>query len=80
MFTSRVTGKEKGWPASEIVEQINLIRAEAAARGSTAGEPSGHIHFSMKALMENTGGIADALKELYREPALPPTSATNRRQ
>ena len=66
MFTSRVTGKEKGWPADEIVEQVKLIRAEAAARGSTIGEPSGHIHFSMRALMDNTGGIADALKELYR--------------
>ncbi len=66
MFTSRVTGQEKGWPAGEIVEQVKLIRAEAAARGSSIGEPSGHIHFSMRALMDNTGGIADALKELYR--------------
>ena len=61
LYTSRVTGGEKSWPASEVVEQIKLIRAQPGA--------SGAIHFSAKALMKNTGGIADALKEVYREPA-----------
>ncbi len=27
LYTSRVTGKDKGWPTSEIVEQIRLARA-----------------------------------------------------
>lgn len=64
LYTSRVTGKPKGWPSREVVDQIELVRQ---AQGST-----GVIHFSMKALMQNTGGIADAVKALYREPALVP--------
>jgi uncharacterized lipoprotein YddW (UPF0748 family) len=63
-YTSRVTGAAKGWPASEIVEQIKLTRAEKGA--------SGNVHFSMKALVKNTGKVADALKEVYSEPALVP--------
>jgi uncharacterized lipoprotein YddW (UPF0748 family) len=71
LYTSRVTGKDKGWPASEIVEQIKLERGQAGA--------SGQIHFSMRALMNNTGGIADALKQVYREPAkVPRTPSFNR--
>jgi uncharacterized lipoprotein YddW (UPF0748 family) len=61
LYTSRVTGKDKGWPASEIVEQIKLARAQPGA--------SGQIHFSARALVNNTGGIADALKAVYTEPA-----------
>jgi uncharacterized lipoprotein YddW (UPF0748 family) len=74
MFTSRVTGSGKGWPDGEIVEQIKLVRSQAASLGSRAGEPSGHIHFSMRALVDNTGGIADALKAIYTEPALVPAT------
>jgi uncharacterized lipoprotein YddW (UPF0748 family) len=71
LYTSRVTGKEKGWPASEVVEQVKLTRAQPGA--------SGHIHFSMRALMNNTGGIADALKSVYTEPAkVPPMPSSNR--
>ncbi len=65
-YTSRVTGAAKGWPASEIVEQIKLTRAEKGA--------GGNVHFSMKALMKNTGKVADALKEAYAEPALVPAT------
>jgi uncharacterized lipoprotein YddW (UPF0748 family) len=61
LYTSRVTGKDKGWPASEIVEQIKLARAQPGA--------SGQIHFSARALVNNTGGIADALTAVYTEPA-----------
>lgn len=64
LYTSRVTGKPKGWPAQEVVNQVKLVRQ---SDGST-----GVIHFSMKALMHNTGGIADAMQELYQEPALVP--------
>lgn len=41
-------------PAQEIVNQIELTRK------GTAGTP-GHIHWSMKALLSNQGGIADKL-------------------
>jgi uncharacterized lipoprotein YddW (UPF0748 family) len=65
-YTSRVTGADKGWPASEIVKQIKLTRAQKGA--------SGNVHFSMKALRGNTGGINDALKGVYAEPALVPAT------
>jgi uncharacterized lipoprotein YddW (UPF0748 family) len=45
-------------PAREIVKQIALTR-----RGT---DRPGHIHWSMKALMQNRGGVADLLKrEVY---------------
>jgi uncharacterized lipoprotein YddW (UPF0748 family) len=61
---SRVTGLEKGWPAEEIAEQVRVTRRTAGA--------SGNIHFSMKPLLHNMGGVADALKSVYSEGALPP--------
>jgi uncharacterized lipoprotein YddW (UPF0748 family) len=63
LYTSRVTGAEKGWPAKEVADQIALTRETGA---------NGAVHFSMKALMKNTGGIADELKRVYAEPALVP--------
>ena len=66
LYTSRVTGEAKGWPAGEIVEQIKLTRKQPGATGT--------IHFSMKALLHNTGGVADALKQVYPEPALVPAT------
>ena len=53
----------KGWPASEIVEQIKMTRQLSAA---------GHIHWNMGALMRNKGGIADELRHVYSQPALVP--------
>ena len=58
LFTNRVTGKSNGWPADEILEQIKLTRAEAVRPGSPQAGATGHIHFSMHALIENSGGIA----------------------
>jgi uncharacterized lipoprotein YddW (UPF0748 family) len=63
---SRVTGKEKGWPASEIADQIKATRAQAGA--------TGNIHFSMKAFMDETRGVAKELFPLYEAPALVPAS------
>ncbi|QDU18764.1 glycoside hydrolase family 10 protein [Urbifossiella limnaea] len=63
LYTSRVTGADKGWPATEVAEQIGLTRKTGA---------NGAVHFSMKALMKNTGGVADELKRVYAEPALVP--------
>jgi uncharacterized lipoprotein YddW (UPF0748 family) len=65
LYTSRVTGAEKGWPAKEVADQIELTRNQHA---------DGVIHFSMKALMRNAGGVADELKKIYAEPALVPES------
>jgi uncharacterized lipoprotein YddW (UPF0748 family) len=63
---SRVTGKEKGWSASEIGDQILATRAQAGA--------TGNIHFSMKPLMNNAGGVSEALAKVYDEVALVPAS------
>lgn len=63
---SRVTGTEKGWPAEEIADQVRATRAQKGA--------TGNIHFSMKPLLRNTGGVADALKKVYAEVALVPAS------
>ena len=64
LYTSRVTGAAKDWPSQEIVEQIKITRRNPATNGN--------IHFSMHALLHNTGGIADALKQVYAEPAVVP--------
>lgn len=50
----------------EIVEQIEIIRA----RGNKA---TGHVHFSMAAVMRN-GALVDLLKSAYATPALVPAS------
>jgi uncharacterized lipoprotein YddW (UPF0748 family) len=52
----------KNWPASEIVRQIAITRQQGA----------GHIHWNMGALMRNKGGVNDALRTQYDQPALPP--------
>jgi uncharacterized lipoprotein YddW (UPF0748 family) len=51
-------------PANEIVEQIKVTRSQIA-------EP-GNVHFSMRSILNNSGGKADALKSIYAEPALVP--------
>jgi uncharacterized lipoprotein YddW (UPF0748 family) len=65
-YTSRATARDRGWSAEEIVEQVKVTRRQEGA--------TGNIHFSMKALMRNAGGVADALKAVYAEPALVPAS------
>lgn len=67
LYTSRVTGAAKGWEPKEVADQIGVTRK----RKDTAGA----VHFSAKALVKNTGGIADELKKVYTEPALVPASA-----
>jgi uncharacterized lipoprotein YddW (UPF0748 family) len=64
LYTSRVTGKEKGWNAKEVADQITLTRKRP--------DTTGVVHFSMKALVNNTGGVADELAKVYAEPALVP--------
>ena len=66
LIPSRVTGTDRGWPAGEIADQIKATRAQPGATGD--------VLFSMKPLLRNTGGIADALRAVYAEPALVPAS------
>ncbi|OWK35045.1 glycoside hydrolase family 10 protein [Fimbriiglobus ruber] len=66
LYTGRVTGTAKGWPAKEIVDQIEITRTRPDATGA--------IHFSAKTLVRNAGGVADELRKVYASPALVPAS------
>ncbi|MBK1790304.1 glycoside hydrolase family 10 protein [Persicirhabdus sediminis] len=65
--TSRINSTaDPGRPASEIVNQVSYSR-------SIGRNYVGHIHWSVKALMENRGGISSQLsKNMYTTPALVP--------
>ena len=61
----RVRADAQNWPPGEIVDQIALTRANAGA--------TGNVHFSMRSLMSNRGGVADAIQQrAYTTFALPP--------
>lgn len=65
--TSRINSSDDpGRPASEIVNQLNLTR--------TVGRNwVGHVHWSMKSLMENRGGVSSSLERgFYADAALVP--------
>ncbi len=67
LFTSRIDDSAKSWEAEEIIRQIGLTRANPGA--------SGHIHFSMIALLQDRRGIATRLKSgPYASPALIPAT------
>lgn len=65
--SSRINSSEDpGRPASEIVNQVSLTR-------SVGKNYVGHVFWSMKSLMNNRGGVSNALvKNFYQEPALVP--------
>ena len=65
--TTRINSSEDpGRPTSEIINQIGLSR-------KIGRNWVGHIHWSMKGLMENRGGISTALAKVYTQPvAVPP--------
>ncbi len=66
-YTSGVGADYGDWPIDEILNQIQVTRSRG---GST-----GNVHFSMRALMGNWKGLADALAGgLYATPALVPAS------
>ncbi len=67
-FTSRVDdGSKTEWAADEVVRQIEATRAQDGA--------SGNIHFSIKAVAADRGGVATKLREgVYAKPALVPAS------
>ncbi len=52
--------------AAEILNQIRLTRQQPGA--------SGNVHWSVKSLLQNKGGVADRLQEIYAAPALVPAS------
>lgn len=69
LFTSRVIqGRSRPqWDASVITRQIGMARADPLA--------SGHVHFSMEALLTNPDDLVTRLAATtYREPALVPAS------
>ncbi|HKW10498.1 MAG TPA: family 10 glycosylhydrolase [Gemmatimonadaceae bacterium] len=75
LFTMRVDSRYDPWPADEIAEEVDTLRA---ARRGTA-ESLGHIHFRMRTLSAHLGTDAmtfgDLLHtEVYAQPALPPAS------
>ena len=65
LFTSQVA---RSWPAREVLDQVDVLRSRAAVA-------SGHIHFSMVALMQDRQGLATALRQgAYAQPALVPAT------
>ncbi|MEI8158106.1 MAG: family 10 glycosylhydrolase [Burkholderiales bacterium] len=71
LFTSKIAASDAdakaAWSPEEIVNQIATVRSRAPG--------SGHVHFSMVALMQNRQGVADTLRtQTYRTPALVPAS------
>jgi uncharacterized lipoprotein YddW (UPF0748 family) len=69
LFTSRIgaAAPTKSYLPEEVLKQIAVTRSRPAA--------TGHVHFSMAALMENRQGITDQLKTVhYGQPALVPAT------
>ena len=72
--TSRINSSDDpGRPASEITRQVDLSR-------SIGRNWNGHAHWSVKALMQNRGGVSSSLsRRAYGTPALvPPMPWVNR--
>jgi uncharacterized lipoprotein YddW (UPF0748 family) len=65
-YSGRVTGKPNGWPASEILNQIAMTRAQTDA--------SGNIFFSMKSLMQNDSLSLALVGGPYKFKTLVPAS------
>lgn len=67
--SSRILSSEdKGRPSTETIKQIDVTRG----RPSPAG--AGHIHWSIKAIKEDRGGLRARLSSAYAEGAIPPPS------
>ena len=67
LYTSRIDGSPKSWTVQEIENQIQRVRSQA---GST-----GHVHFSMVALLQNRADLATTLKKnVYSQAALVPAT------
>ena len=67
LFTSRIDDSPRSWSPEEITRQIAITRAPGGA--------SGHVHFSMVALLQDRQGIASRLKSgPYASAALVPAT------
>jgi uncharacterized lipoprotein YddW (UPF0748 family) len=67
LFTSHIDDSAKSWAPEEITRQIALTRAQAGV--------TGHVHFSMAALLQDRQGIATRLKAgAYAQAALVPAT------
>ena len=68
LFTSSIASGTRQWKADEVLAQVGVVRGRSAA--------SGHIHFSMRALMEDRDGISTRLRAgPYAQAALVPAMA-----
>lgn len=66
LYTSRIDGTDKPWPAQEILNQVDASRRAAGA---------GHIHFSITPLLQNRQHIRERLAaEKYQDTAVVPPS------
>lgn len=63
-----LSSEDKGRPASETINQIDVVRKSPSKMGP------GHIHWSIKAIKEDRGGLRAKLRSAYSETALPPAS------
>ncbi len=60
-------GSTRSWPAREVLDQITTLEREPGA--------SGHIHFSMVALLQDRDGLSTQLQRgAYASPALMPAT------
>ena len=67
LFTSRIGAATRSYAPAEVLKQIQVTRERPKS--------TGHVHFSMAALMENREGITDQLKAVhYGVPALVPAT------
>jgi hypothetical protein len=67
IFTSKIGDRPTAWPVHDVLNQIWVTQDTPGA--------TGNVHFSMKAIMQNRDGVADALRDgPYRDHVLvPPT-------
>lgn len=62
------SSEDPGRPAAETIKQIDASREMASPLGP------GHLHWSIKAIQEDRGGLRALLRKSYAEVAIPPAS------
>ncbi|MEX2579690.1 MAG: family 10 glycosylhydrolase [Verrucomicrobiales bacterium] len=63
-----LSSEDKGRPSSEAIKQIDATRKTSSPAGP------GHVHWSIKAIKEDRGGLQAKLRAAYSETAVPPSS------
>ncbi|MDF1826579.1 MAG: family 10 glycosylhydrolase [Verrucomicrobiales bacterium] len=67
--SSRIlSSDDKGRPSTETIKQIEVTRNKPSPMGP------GHLHWSIKAIKEDRGGLRSRLGSAYAETAIPPAS------